>query len=212
MITDNFAIAIRLAHVYEKVNGTHFQINQLRGKFHVQSNGDIREFKSELEVFQFMASEPDVLQALACATSPYTRGIARRAELRLSMSQEQFDARVAEFIAEGRHLFDTVIAHLGLTVTTKRLPSRATALTKGVSAWYFRANYTRGMCSDKESITVRYFPSPVKPNTWQLQVAMQTMDDNDLLWCQSQMAGVTNVLAAQGITIENVMQCTYMQF
>lgn len=211
-IADNFALGIRLNWVYLYGSGHSLKIDLRRGQYCVTVKTDETSFKTEREVFQFLRdSHPDELAALQTYPNLYYRGMHRRAELLLSLSDSELEERMEAFKATGRKLFDAAVEQLGLTVMTKKLSTRPTAVKRGISAWYFRANCLAASWPDKQNVTVRYFPSPVVDGNWWLQVDMPTFSNEELLEFQLRMKSIGPVVAEKGITLDDVAMCTYLQ-
>lgn len=209
--TDNFALAIRLNWVYYH-QGCSLTIDNQRGKYRVTVSGENYVLDSEKAVFQLLKDcYPETLEALSKSHNLYHRGLYRRAELLLSMSEHELDERMQQFMDTGRQIFDTVIGHLGVTVTTKKLTTRPTGVKRGVSAWFFRANCLATGWPDKQNISVRYFPSPVMDGTWGVTVDMVTFSNEELLEFQLRMKTLGAALAEKGITLDDVTMCTYLE-
>jgi hypothetical protein len=218
-VTENFALAIRLNYVHLSAGGMSINLTpdrkgaaQFTARFYSQGKSASNDYADERDVWASLAVDaPWVLEAARTDENLYMRGLAMRAQMLNSMSDVDFQARMAEFERIPLLMWDAVLSQLGGKYLAKaKLKPRATATSKGISWCAVRGKVALPHYEAPELMHVRFFPSPVEDNVWSMQLGLHSKDRDTILRNQHALRGAIAEMRTHGIEIGDVVNGTLL--
>lgn len=221
-ITENFALAINLRHLYMTAPDGTNSINVTRqGQFFRAdvSNRMVSadrqttavkplafECKEEQELwYKLLGSAPWLPHALAEAPHLFERGLALRCNMMLGLRDSELQAKRDEFARQTWLMWTTVLSALGAECVAKSTPAlRVPSTAKNVALWQYMAKVKLPYAKEPELMHLQFFPSPVKDRTWLMRTYAPAPTEEILTANQDAIRGAEAKLESLGIHIEDV--------